>query len=177
MTQPNRVSGEVIDHKLAAVFDTDSEAKKSVDAVLEATNLAPDQVHIVRPGDTRAGRELEPEDRGIWKTLVRSHIRLGVLGAVAGFGAFLLLFALDVGFIAQNGVAAAAVFTAVSGAVGLMVGGLVTLRPDHMPYIVTAQSALREGKTVVAIHARDRAQLEEVNDELRRWSTKTVSSI
>lgn len=177
MTQSNPVSGEAMDHKLAAVFDTDAEAKKSVDAVLEATSLEPDQVKIVRPGDTLAGWELEPEDRGIWRTLVRSHIGLGAVGAVVGFGAFLLLFALDVGFIANNGVVAAAVLTALGAAFGLMVGGLVTLRPDHMPYLVAAQSALRKGKTVVAVHARDRAQLEEASEELHRWPVKTVSSM
>ncbi|WP_347332867.1 hypothetical protein [Marinimicrobium locisalis] len=176
MTQTSRVSGEAIDHKLAAVFETDSEAQESADAVLEATSLEPDQVQIVRPGDTHAGWELEPEDRGIWRTLVRSHLWLGLVGAVVGLSLYLVLFGVGVGFIANNAVVSVIVLTAFGGVFGLMVGGLVTLRPDHMPYIVTAQSALRAGKTVVAVHAHDHGQLEEANRELHRRHAKTVSS-
>ncbi|WP_027328265.1 hypothetical protein [Marinimicrobium agarilyticum] len=176
MTQSSTVTGEAIDHKLAAVFGTDAEAKKAAEAVLKVTSLEQDQVQIVRPGDTQAGWELEPEDRGIWRTLVRSHIWLGAVGAVIGLGAFLLLFSVGVGFVANNGFAAAAVLTALGAVFGLMAGGLVTLRPDHAPYLVTAQSALRRGKTVVAVHARNRAQLEAASKELQRWSGKTVSS-
>ncbi len=176
MTPSSRVSGESIDHKLAAIFDNDSEAKKSVDAVLEAASLNPDQVKIVRPGDTHPGWELEPEDRGIWRTLLRSHLWLGLLGAVVGLVVFLLLFGVGVGFIVNNGLVAAVVLAALFAVLGLMAAGLVTLRPDHMAYIVTAQSALRAGKTVVAVHARDRAQLEAAKKELQRWSVKTVAS-
>lgn len=175
MTQ-SRVSGEVIDHKLAAIFDTEDEAQKSADAVLEATSLEPDQVQIVRPGDTYAGWELEPEDRGIWRTLVRSHLWLGLVGAVVGLSVFLVLFGVGVGFVANNGVVAASVLTVFGAVFGLMAGGLVTLRPDHMPYIITAQSALRAGKIVVAIHASDHRQLDEATKELHRWHVKTVSS-
>lgn len=175
MTQ-SRVSGEVLDHKLAAIFDSEEEARKSANAVLEATSLEPNQVQIVRPGGTYAGWELEPEDRGIWRTLVRSHIWLGLVGAVVGLSLFLVLYGIGVGFVANNGVVAATVLATLGTAFGLMAGSLVTLRPDHMPYIITAQSALRAGKIVIAIHARGHDQLEEARKELHRWHVKTVSS-
>ncbi len=177
MTPSNRVSGESVDHKLAAIFENDSEAKESVSAVLDATGLDPDQVKIVRPGDTHPGWELEPEDRGIWRTLLRSHLWLGLLGAVVGLVVFLLLFSVGVGFVANNGLVAAVVLAALFAVFGLLAAGLLTLRPDHMPYIVAAQSALRAGKTVVAVHAKDRAQLEAAKKELQGRSVKTVSSL
>lgn len=177
MTLFSKVSGEAIDHKLAAVFDNDADAQHSAEAVLEATSLDPDQVKVVRPGDTHPGWELEPEDRGIWRTLVRSHLWLGLLGALTGLAVFMVLFMIGVGFIVDNGLVAAAVLAALFAVLGLLLAGLVTLRPDHMPYIVTAQSALRAGKTVVAVHARDRNQLKEARKELQGRFGKTVSSV
>ena len=36
-----------------------------------------------------AGRMLEPESRGIWRTIVVAHVRLGIVGVVAGLSEFL----------------------------------------------------------------------------------------
>jgi hypothetical protein len=43
---------------------------------------------------------------------------------------------------------------------GLLVGGLFTLRPDQSPYLYTARDALRAGQSVLLVHAR-------TGDELR----------
>ncbi len=119
----------------------------------------------------------EPEDQGIWKTLVRSHVWLGVGGAVTGFILFLLLNALGVGFIAQNALVAASVLTAIGAAIGMLLAGAVTIRPDHTPYLVKAQSALNKGKYVLAVHASSSEQLQEAKSLLDSRNVKTVETI
>src|SRR5512144_2486861 len=41
-------------------------------------------VAVIRPGDPNPARKIEPDDQGVWRTLVRSHLILGTGGAIAG---------------------------------------------------------------------------------------------
>ncbi|KPP97997.1 hypothetical protein [Marinobacter sp. HL-58] len=172
-----KLTGEHDDHKVAAVFDTESDARGTAKAICEETSLTDEQVTVLGPTDRHQGKELEPEDRGIWQTLVRSHIGLGAAGAVAGFVLFLVLSAMGVGFVVQNSVVAASVMTAIGAAIGMLVAGAVTLRPDHTPYLVKTQSALRDGKYVLAVHAASRQQRQEAKSHLDSRNVKTVQTI
>ncbi len=145
----------------------------------QETSLDHEQVIVVSPPqDQHPGEELEPENQGIWQTLVRSHLWLGIGGAVAGFIVFLILSAIGVGgFIAQNGVVAAAVLAALGLILGLLVAGGVTLRPDHTPYVAKAQSALKEGKYVLTVHASSSEQLKEATTVLKNRNVRLVRTI
>ncbi|MDL0430428.1 hypothetical protein QPM17_04790 [Marinobacter sp. TBZ242] len=171
------LTGEQQGHKVAAVFDTEPDARGTAKAICEETSLTDEQVTVLSPADRHQGKELEPEDQGIWQTLVRSHVGLGVIGAVAGFVLFLILSALGVGLATDNTIVAASVMTAFGGVFGLLVAGGVTLRPDHTPYLVKAQSALREGKYVLAVHASSFEQLQEAKSLLDSRNVKTVQTI
>src|SRR5512144_2522278 len=41
-------------------------------------------VAVIRPGDKNPARKIEPDDDGVWRTLVRSHLVLGAGGTIAG---------------------------------------------------------------------------------------------
>ncbi|MEX0606188.1 MAG: hypothetical protein WD623_14860 [Marinobacter sp.] len=170
------LSGEVVDHKIAAVFESSTEAENIALALREGTSLAADQVIIVSPENPRSARALEPESQGIWSTLVRSHIGLGMAGAIAGFILFSTLYSADVAFITQSLVVSAIVLTAIGGGIGLLLAGMVTLRPDHMPYLMLAQSALRKGKYVLTVHASSAQQLDEAKKTLRNRRVSSVRS-
>ncbi|MDK8464825.1 hypothetical protein [Marinobacter sp. SS13-12] len=171
------LTGEQEGHKVAAVFDTETEAKGAAKALCEGTSLTDDQVAVLSPRDRHTGSELEPEDQGIWHTLVRSHVGLGAGGAVTGFIVFLILSALGIGFIAQNAVVAASVLAALGLMLGLLLAGAVTIRPDHTPYLMKAQSALSKGKYVLTVHASSTQQLQEAKSLLDARNVKTVQSI
>ncbi|PXX90370.1 hypothetical protein DIT71_12835 [Marinobacter vulgaris] len=177
MNSSANLTGEKEDHKVAAVFDTEPDARGTAKAICEETSLTDEQVTVLSPNDRHQGKELEPEDQGIWRTLVRSHIGLGIAGAVAGFVLFLILSALGVGFIAQNTVVAASVMTVIAAAIGMLVAGAVTLRPDHTPYLMKAQAALSEGKYVLAVHASSLEQLQEAKSLLDARNVKTMPTI
>lgn len=171
------LTGEHVDHKVAAIFETEPDARGTAKALCEGTSLTDQQVSVLSPADRHQGTELEPEDQGIWQTLVRSHIGLGIGGIALGFAVFLLLNALDIGFITQNVIVAASVLGALGLAVGLLLAGMVTVRPDHTPYLVRAQSALRRGKYVLAVHASSAHQLREAKSLLHSRNVKTVHTI
>ena len=168
------LTGEAVDHKIAAVFESSTEAENTALALRTETTLAAEQVIVISPDDPDSGRALEPESQGIWRTLVRSHVGLGVAGAVMGFVLFLVLYSADVAFITLNLVVSGIVLTVFGAVGGLLLAGMITLRPDHMPYLMQAQSALRRGKYVLAVHASSADQLEEAKKILRNRGVGSI---
>lgn len=177
MKQSLDVTGESLDHKLGAIFEDEARAKSAADSLRGLEGLDEERVFVLRPGDKHPGWELEPEDKGIWRTLVRAHIKLGLVGFALGLALYIVLTGLGVSFVVFNPFASAAVLIALCTILGLMLGGLITIRPDHIPYIVTAQEALREGKYVVAVHASSHDQLRRAKAELDSLNAKTFSSL
>ncbi|MBS8239530.1 hypothetical protein DYI22_03325 [Marinobacter lipolyticus] len=171
------VTGESADHKVAAVFSNETEAHRAVKALSGTAGLEGAQIKLLSPEDAHQERQIEPEAGGIWRTLVRAHIGLGLLGAVAGALLFFVLFASGIEFIRQSAVMAAIVLTAIGGAIGLMAGGLVTLRPDHARYAQAAQSALKKGEYVLTVHARSGDQLKAAVAELEHHHAKIVRTL
>lgn len=171
------VSGESHDHKIAAIVAGKSEANVVVEELLRDTSLEREQVTVVSPDDQHQGAKLEPEDRGIVRTAIRAHIILAIVGALLGFVLFWVLLALGFGLVAESGVVAASVMTVFGGVFGLLAGGLVTLRPDHGPYLARAQAALRKGQFVVSVHATTHAQLNEAKAVLTRKGLKLTTSL
>jgi hypothetical protein len=147
------VTGEVSNSKLAAVFASRAAAAEAVDALVAGTDVEATQVKLIAPGERDIGIKLEPEGRNIWRTIVVSHARLGVLGAFAGLVLFAVLTWIGVAFVVNSPWAAAGVCLFFGAIAGLMLGGLVSLRPDHTPYIAAARAARDHGQTTVLVHA------------------------
>ena len=154
------ITGEVSNHKLAAVFDSAATARDAAAALAEAVGLEPAQVQVIAPDEPRADAKLEPESRGIWHTIVLAHVRLGILGAIAGAVVFGLLSWLGVRFIVSSPWAAGPVLVGFGALAGLLLGGLVSLRPDHDRYIQATHEAMEERRTTVLVHALSSEQQE-----------------
>lgn len=170
------ITGEHFDHKLAAIFEEENKARTAADALRQNTSLQGAQVLVVAPSDPDSGWELEPEDKGIWRTLIWSHLWLGLAGAIAGVIFFGILYIARVMFILANPIAAVLITAAFGAVFGMLLAGLITLRPDHMPYVSVAQSALKRGKFVVTVHARSLEQLNEAKAMLNNYPARTIST-
>ena len=76
--------------KVAALFASKSLAENVAQQVKETAGLDDPQVYLVGPPDGTAvnspafSRKLEPEQAGIWRTLIRSHVVAGTAGVIAG---------------------------------------------------------------------------------------------
>lgn len=170
------VSGETLDHKLAAECGTVTEAEKVADDLCSVTSLSRGQVRVIAPEDAHKGSKLEPEDQGILDTAIRSHIWLGLAGASGGLLLFAVMAAAGLPFVVHNLIWAGALFAVFGSVVGLLLGGVYTLRPDHAAYVSRSTSALRKGYYVVAIHARDRDQISEAKRYLKARHIHTARS-
>ena len=171
------VTGEVSGSKVAAVFDSEFEARAIARQVQRMFGFAPAQVQVVTPGDRRPGRKLEPEAHGIFRTIVIAHYRLGIAGLVLGVLAFMALYAAGIPAIVNSPALACAVITGFGGVAGLMLGGVVSLRPDHDLYVETVREALQDGRTAVVVHAFDAGQRERAEAALSAHGGETVRTL
>lgn len=111
-------------------------------------------VTIVFPGDKHVERKLEPENNGIWNTLVRSHLILGALGV--GTGLLLAIWVMVLWPAAQSSPGFTLFFLGSMGLfLGLMAGGVVTLRPDHGWVNDRVRIWLAQGRVAVIAHPID----------------------
>lgn len=147
------VSGEVSNSKLAAVFDSGPAARDAAAALVAAVGLQPAQVKVIAPDEPDANIKLEPEGGGIWRTIVIAHVRLGILGAVLGGVAFGIMMWMGVPFVARSPVAAGLVTICFGAVGGLLLGGLVSIRPDHDRYVQATHDAMDARRTTVIVHA------------------------
>lgn len=157
----NPVTGEVSNSKLAAVFDTDGQARDAAAALIAATGLQAAQVKLIPPDEPDANIKLEPEGQGIWRTIVTAHVRLGILGAVLGGVAFAIMMWIGLPFVTRSPVAAGLVTVSFGAVAGLLFGGLVSIRPDHDRYVHATHDAMDARRTTVVVHALSREQLQQ----------------
>lgn len=136
---------------VAARFDDCGSAERAADAVRSALQDT-GEVHVVGPRDPTLALKLEPEQRGIGRTLVRSLVVLGGAGGTLG-----MLVALCALALSRSGVPdAATALVALSALLGVFLGavaaGFVTLRPDHDFVIHQVSDWVQRYKWAVVAH-------------------------
>jgi hypothetical protein len=177
MSDTSPITGELSNSKVAAVFPAQAVARRAAAGVAEALSLGSAQVQIIVPEGGLPGHKLEPESRGIWRTIVIAHVRLGIAGAVVGMLAFAVLYAIGLPFIVNSPVAAALALLFFGTVAGLMLGGLVSLRPDHDRYVEAARDAMEEGSTTVVVHAFSAEQAGQAAGYLRAQGGEVTSTL
>lgn len=171
------LSGERSNSKLAAVFDSRRAAAEAAEALIARLGLSSEQVQTIAPDEPRPGRKLEPESRGIRRTLVKSHLRLGIAGLVVGALVFAALYSAGVAMIVLSPWAALGVLLAFGATAGLMLGGLVSLRPDHDAYVGAVRDARSDGRYSVVVHAFSAEQRDEAETLLRARGGETTATL
>ena len=168
---------EQSESKVAALFETEAQARHVADDLRRLLRLDAKQVVVVTPADRHPGRKLEPESHGIFLTILVAHYKMGIVGLVCGLLLFAVLYAQEVPFIVNSPGASAAVIVAFSITAGLMVGGLVSLRPDHAPYLRKAADALEAGQAVVVVHPFDDTQREQAVAQFQAMGKQPISTL
>lgn len=171
------LSGEVSNSKLAAVFDSGAAARDAAAAMIAEVGLQPAQVKVIAPDEPDANIKLEPEGRGIWRTIVVAHVRLGIAGAVLGAIAFAIMMAMGVPFVARSPVAAALVTISFATVGGLLLGGLVSIRPDHDRYVQATHDAMDSHRTTVVVHALSHEEQARAREFLARRGAEVTSTL
>lgn len=162
---------------VAALFDNGTAAARAAGSLQRQQRGERCPVLVVEPHDPRLGRKLEPESRGIWQTLLRSHGKLGAAGLVVGAAVGALLVAsgwaaaeaspgMTVGVAALYGLFA-----------GLLLAGLLTLRPDRGRVISSVRDATAHGRWAVVAHPRSAEEADEAREALAREGGDVIRSL
>ncbi|MDQ7988341.1 MAG: hypothetical protein REI09_01795 [Candidatus Dactylopiibacterium sp.] len=171
------LTGETSRTLVGAIYADRAAATAVASRLIAHVALATWQVSVLHPGDTAFARKLEPEREGIWHTLIRSHVVLGLAGMVLGavIGGVMVMGNLMSAADSPGAVMAAAVGFCTMG--GMMLGGLISLRPDHTRVNERLRGALAEGKWAVVVHPADTDQTRRVTDLLEGSGGEIVRSI
>jgi hypothetical protein len=122
-----------------------------------ATHGEVGSVTVVPPGDPAMDRTLEPEDHGIWRTLLRSHLLFGIAGAAAGAAVAAMAVALQWPAATLSPMYTTLFAVMLGGFFGMLVAGLLTLRPDHGTVIRKVHEFSRRGRWSVVARPLDEA--------------------
>lgn len=171
------VTGELSDSKVAAVFDSERAARASAREVEHALGVQSSQVQVVTPSTPRPGRKMEPEGQGIFRTLIVAHYKLGLAGLALGTVVFAAMYMAGLAAVVNSPGLAAALTIGYGGVFGLMAGGLVSLRPDHGPYVAKVRSALEEGRCAVVVHAFDTGERDRAEEVLAAHGGETIRTL
>lgn len=171
------VTGEVSNSKIAAIFPDARTAQASAARLREEMRLSERQIQVIAPGDRRPNRKLEPEGGGILRTVIVAHYRLAIVGAIVGVIAFAVMYGMDIPFVTRSPAGAFGMLLFYGTVGGLMIGGLVSLRPDHDPYIIKVREAVREGRAAVVVHIVDAQQRTQAVNALTAMGGDTIGTL
>jgi hypothetical protein len=171
------LSGEASRTLLAAIYPDHEAAERAAASVARRVPFVPWQLSVLQPGDSRFARKVEPERLGIKLTLIRSHVWAGLAGLIAGLLGSGLMIAMGwLGAHNSPGVVTATIATFCTMG-GLMLGGLLSLRPDHAYVIEHLHNALAAGKWAVVARPTNKVQTREALSSLDASGGEVLRSV
>ncbi|ART80113.1 hypothetical protein [Oceanisphaera avium] len=164
MTDHTVLLGEDFPHKVSAEYPSRESAEQAVQRLTEHAQIPRTQINIVQPNDPLIARKLEPEVTGIRRTLARSHLVFGGAGLVLGLVVALILVSVGPVLTRSSPLFTFIVFGFFFTIFGLLLAGLVSLRPDHDSMIAKTRTASRTGQWTVIVHCQDQDQQERAKE-------------
>lgn len=171
------LTAEKASTKLAAFFDSERQLDDVSQALRREAELQNPQLWMVRPHDSDYAHKLEPETQGVARTAIRSHLILGLLGLGLGLILWGIMYAMGLPAIRSSPIYSGAAIVAFSTVAGLLLGGLVTARPDHQIVIQAVGKATSEGRWSLVMHPRNEAQCKAAEAVLEAAGVERVRSI
>lgn len=170
------LSGERFTKKLVGVFDNENDAMVIIERLKKQISLRDEQIQLVQPYEKNYDKKLEPETRGVARTAMRAHTTSGVGGLLVGIVIWAVLFVLGGDAVRSAPVGAAVAILFFATAAGLMLGGLITARPDHEGVILHVREAVEQGKWALIVHSRGSAESNKAEAILSKTTDDVLSS-
>lgn len=166
MTDHDVLLGEDFPHKVSAQYNSQEAADQAVQILVNKAYIPRFQIRVVQPYDPNMARKIEPESKGIARTLAKSHTVLGSAGLIFG-----LLLAAVLVMLGPEMTRASPMFTFIALGflftfLGLLLAGAVSLRPDHDPMLEKTRTATDSGHWTVIAHCTDLDQQTRVKDNI-----------
>lgn len=169
--------------KVVALFDDQSSAEGVIGRLLRLPGMHPGQVRLAGPRDLRThradlfGRKMEPEQHGIFQTLLRSHVVAGLAGALFGLVLYATLMRTGHPLMTSSPLLAAIAIVGFATTFGLLIGGLVAIRPDHIRVITQVRATLTAGGWAVVVHPTDSHQADLAHQALQGSGARIMRTL
>ncbi len=162
---------------VSGVFDSELEAKHAIDSLVHQGHIEPKYIDLVVPDDTRLQKKLEPDSKGIGKTLVKTHVKLGIAGMVVGFLLAAVPVLLGVTLFIGSATSSIITFAMFGLFLGLLLAGFISLRPDHDPVISRTRGAVCKGRWAVVVHTDDHEDQQRAKRTMREHAELVSQSL
>lgn len=142
-------------HVVSGSYRSHRHARESAQSLVDTAGIAPQQVMLVAPQDPQVERKVEPDSRGIFKTLLKAHLGTAVTGFFLGLGIALALVFFGPPWARSSPVLVLTAFALTGTLASALLGGLITLRPDRYRVARKAMKESLRGDWTVVAHCRD----------------------
>ncbi|MEG3768011.1 hypothetical protein [Alteromonas sp. 14N.309.X.WAT.G.H12] len=163
--------------QLAAIFDDEPQAAKSIATLKAQTNLSPQQLTLIHPHDQEFNAKLEKASDKVGKHLWHSHLILGAAGIATGLLFAFVLVNIGPALTQNNPLFTYIALISPGLFIGLFVAGLIGLRPDRDAIVQTVRSAIRRGKYALVVNLKQDQSVTEVRNTLSTLSNKVIAAI
>ena len=174
---PAEIISERFPHVVDAVFHDERRARDAATALATQVGLSDEQIDVVRPNDPQRAEKLEPESSDIFRTILRSHAGLGVVGAVVGLIIAGILVGAGFDFAQTRPGWVYGILAVIGGLIGMLGAGMVSVRLDHERVIAETRDASTQGEWTVVAHAHDEDEKARVGELLKDYSGTVSGSL
>lgn len=163
--------------KIAGVYTQESGAKRAINLLQNEGGFTADEVALVAPNDVDLGKKIEPDDQGIARTLLGSHVILGICGLVFGLIMAGILSVFGPALTTSSPVMVFIALPTLGAFIGLLVAGAVSLRPDHDPLINQTRDASSHHKWTVVVQIKDDEQIQRAKKLMQISASSVVETL
>lgn len=166
MSEQDVLLGENFPHKVSAQYNSQELADQAVQLLVDHAQLPRQQILVVQPHDPNMERKIQPEVKGIARTLAKSHAVLGLAGL--GLGLLVAAVLTTVGPVVTTAsplltfIALGFLFTIL----GLILAGAISLRPDQDLLLEKTRTATDTGHWTVIAHCTSPEQQTRVTETI-----------
>ncbi len=180
--QMNLLLAERSPHKLAGIYARGDAAHEAQREIVAEGRMHVRQVRVLNPRNDADDsdalfRQIEPEGERIPRTLLRTHVLLGISGAFVGIMAFAIAWSSGSEMLRSTPVAGFIAFTFLTAVAGMLIAGLIGLRPDQRVLAMRLQDRLRDGQWAVIAHPLDRCQSDAAGRVLGRSARQVLRTL
>lgn len=160
--------------KVAGVYGRELSAKQAIKLLRSEGGFSAQEVNLVSPNDAHFAEKIEPDDKGIGRTLLRTHLIFGSLGLVLGLILAAILAQFGPALTTSSPVMVYIALAPLGASMGLLVAGVTSLRPDHDGLINKTRHATNHDQWTVVVQTKDDAHKEQAK-QLMQSSAISIS--
>lgn len=163
--------------KVGAIFNSEDKAQTAFSALHKSGDFIKSEIKLIPPYDSGYDKKLEPEDKKLGQTLLKSHLILALVGIVVGiFIASLLLLSGPI-FLQEYIVATYLSISMLCAFIGLLIAGVISIRPDHDHLINKVRKASQKGQWAVIAHTNSRDKMEKAKEIMRPFAISLSATL